>query len=174
MEHGVMQIETERLILRPHGLADFEQSFALTADPDVLRYIGVAPPTREEAWHRLLRYAGHWQLLGYGLFAVIEKASGALIGETGFADFHRGLGDRFDPFPEAAWMFAVSAHGRGYATEAAAAAHRWHDAGAARGRTVCIINPENQASLRTAAKLGYAPFGETVYRDGRVVMLDRN
>lgn len=168
-----MQIETERLILRPHGLDDFEQSFALTSDPEVLRYLGVPPPTREEAWHRLLRYAGHWQLLGFGLFVVIDKASGALIGETGLADFHRGLGDRFDPYPEAAWMFAMSAHGRGFATEAAAAVHHWHDAKCGNARTVCIINPDNHASLRTAAKLGYHAFDEAIYRGASVTMLER-
>src|SRR3546814_17524593 len=54
------------------------------------------PLSPEEAWNRLLRYAGHWTLLGYGIFAVVEKASGRFIGETGIADFHRGLGDDFD------------------------------------------------------------------------------
>ena len=116
-------IETERLILRKHALDDFEPAFAMYSDPKVVRHIGDGKPgTRQDVWFRLLRFAGHWQLLGYGLFAVVEKASGCFIGEVGLADFHRGLGDDFDPFPEAAWIMASSAHGQGFATEAMDAA----------------------------------------------------
>src|SRR3546814_2786705 len=43
------------------------------------------PLSPEDAWNRLLRYAGHWTLLGYGIFAVVEKASGRFIGEIGRA-----------------------------------------------------------------------------------------
>jgi RimJ/RimL family protein N-acetyltransferase len=109
-------IETERLILRQNRLEDFEQAYAIYSDPDVVRHIGNGQPgTRQDVWFRLLRFVGHWQLLGYGLFAIIEKASGRMIGETGFADFKRGLGDDFDPFPEAAWILASDMHGKGYA-----------------------------------------------------------
>src|SRR3546814_19996070 len=65
------------------------------------------PLSPEDAWNRLLRYAGHWTLLGYGIFAVVEKASGRFIGETGIADFHRGLGDDFDQAGEAAYVFCA-------------------------------------------------------------------
>ena len=60
------------------------------ADPEVTRYIGGRPFGVEEVWTRLLRYAGHWALLGYGYWAVIEKSSGRFVGEAGLADFHRG------------------------------------------------------------------------------------
>ena len=57
-------------------------------------------------------------LLGYGLLVVEERPAGRVVGEVGLADFHRGLGEDFDPFPEFAWMMASEVHGRGYATEA--------------------------------------------------------
>lgn len=53
-------ITTERLTLRPHLLADFEDSLAMWADPAVVRYVGGEPSSPEEAWSRLLRYAGLW------------------------------------------------------------------------------------------------------------------
>ncbi|WNJ89842.1 GNAT family N-acetyltransferase [Bosea sp. 685] len=87
-------IETERLLLRPPVLDDFEACYALLSDPAVMSFIG-GPMSREESWHRLLRYAGHWSLLGYGLFVIIEKESGRLLGQTGLADFHRGARDEF-------------------------------------------------------------------------------
>ena len=102
-------IETPNLLLRPHQLADFEPWFAMYSDDTLFRFIGAPHLSREDAWNRLLRYAGHWSLLGYGLFAVLDRASGAFLGEVGLADFHRGLGEQFDPFPEAAWIMARAA-----------------------------------------------------------------
>jgi RimJ/RimL family protein N-acetyltransferase len=59
-------IETQRLILRGHRLEDFDALAAMWADPHVARFIGGKPATQEESWARLLRYAGHWRLLGFG------------------------------------------------------------------------------------------------------------
>ena len=166
-------IETERLILRQHQLADFEAMCAMFSDPEVMHHMGGVAISKEDVWNRLLRYHGHWSLLGYGLFAIVEKASGRYIGETGFADFHRSLGDAFDPFPEAAWILTSGAHGHGYAAEAATAAHAWYDARFHPARTVCLIAPANSASLKLAGKLGYHFFGEAFYRGGTVSLLER-
>ncbi len=167
-------IETERLILRHNRLEDFEQAYSIYSDPDVVRHIGNGQPgTRQDVWFRLLRFVGHWQLLGYGMFAIIEKSSGRMIGETGMADFKRGLGDDFDPYPEAAWILASDVHGNGYAMEAATAAHRWFEENRGRQRTVCIIDPPNTASIRLAEKLGYQSMGERPFRDSTVMMFER-
>lgn len=166
-------IETQRLILRPYTLNDFEPYCAMMPDPDVVHFIGWAPLSQEGAWNRVLRYSGHWSLLGYGLFAVIEKETGRFVGETGLADFHRGLGEGLDGVDEAAWVFASYIHGRGYGFEAAAAAHRWYDTEYGRPRTVCLIHPLNIASRRLAEGLGYKAFGECAYRDNPAIMLER-
>ena len=166
-------IETPRLLLRPHVLGDFEASYAISADPEVVRYIGGTPMSREDAWARLLRFAGHWALAGHGIFAVVEKAGGTLLGEVGLADFKRGLGAAFDGTPEGAWVFAAAAQGRGYALEATRAAHDWYDARHGAGRRVCIIDPDNVRSLKLAAALGYRPFGGAIYKNHAVTMLER-
>ena len=167
-------IETERLTLRPHRLEDFEAFHAMAVDPEVTEFIaaGIAA-TREESWTKLMRNGGHWSFFGYGLLAIVERASGRYVGQTGLADFHRGLGERFDPFPEAAWAVASPVHGRGYATEAPAAAHRWFDEAIGPTPTVCIIDTENASSLRVAEKLGYRPFGEVQYKGKRVMQFER-
>lgn len=166
-------IETERLLLRPPCREDFDAVHRMRSDPEVVRFIGGKPLSREEAWQRLTRSAGNWALLGYGFFAVVEKASGRLAGEAGLMQAHRGLGERFDPFPEAGWIFAREAQGRGYATEAMLAAQDWFARSVGVARTVCIIAPENGASLRVAAKLGYTAFGSACYHDSTVIMLER-
>ena len=77
-------LETERLVLRAHRVEDFSDLAALWADPVVTRFISGVPQTAEESWSRLLRYAGHWLLLGFGYWAVEEKATGNFLGEVGF------------------------------------------------------------------------------------------
>jgi RimJ/RimL family protein N-acetyltransferase len=68
-------LETDRLIMRPHVRADFDDSFAMWSDPEVTRFIGGQPSTREETWSRLLRYVGHWTMLGFGYWAVRDKVA---------------------------------------------------------------------------------------------------
>ena len=63
-------IETERLILRGHRAEDFEAIAAQWADPAVVKYIGGTPSSREASWSRLLRYPGHWQMLGFGYWIL--------------------------------------------------------------------------------------------------------
>ncbi|MDO5898480.1 GNAT family N-acetyltransferase [Agrobacterium sp. Azo12] len=166
-------IETDRLLLRPYVLAECQSYLAMCSDPLVLKFLGGKPFSPEDAWHRILRYTGHWALLNYGIFAVIERSSGEYIGETGIADFHRGLGDAFDGYGEASWTFASRVHGRGFALEAAEAAHKWYNANLHQNRTVCLIDPDNAASLKMAGRLGYTAFDTRDYKGQTMVVLER-
>jgi len=157
-------IHTERLILRKHTVQDTDLVFQLATDPAVLQFIRSMPSTREDAWHRLLRYAGHWSLLGFGMFAVIERSTNRFIGEVGLADFQRGLGADFDGNPEAAWVFTEASHGKGFALEAMTAALDWFDEQRISARSVCIIDPRNTASIRLADKLGFNHYGQGYYK----------
>jgi RimJ/RimL family protein N-acetyltransferase len=156
----VPTIETSRLLLRGHELSDFDACAAMWADPGVVRYIGNRLSTRGESWARMLRYRGHWALLGYGFWAIVDRASGAYLGEGGLADFRRD----FDP-PlglEAGWAFATHAHGKGYATEAMRAAFAWGAANLAEREVECVIEPGNTASFGVARKCGFVDTGRTI------------
>jgi RimJ/RimL family protein N-acetyltransferase len=157
-------LETPRLKLRGHRFDDFTASAAMWADPIVTRHIGGRPFTEEESWARLLRYVGHWSLLGFGYWVVEEKASGCFAGEIGFADLKRDLEPPLNDTPEIGWVFATHAHGRGYATEAARAVIVWGDAHFGPSQTACIVHPENLASIRVATKCGYRELRRTVYK----------
>ncbi len=169
---GVPVIETARLRLRAHRAADLDACAAMWADPAVTRYIGGKPATRQESWTKLLRYAGMWALLGYGYWALEERATGRFAGELGFADFERGLA-ALDA-PEIGWALASHAHGNGYATEAVRAAVAWADgAFAPPARTVCMIAPANVASIRVAEKCGYREFARADFQ-GDTILFERS
>lgn len=168
-----VRIETERLVLRPMRFEDFNDHAEMMADPDKFRFSERGPMSCDEAWTRLLRNVGHWSLLGYGPFAIEEKASGRYVGEAGLSDFRRDLGESFDGVPEASWSIVTWAQGRGYATEAAAAAHAWMGVRVDASRTVCLIHSQNRASVRVAQKLGYTSFAERSYRGYSAVLFER-
>jgi RimJ/RimL family protein N-acetyltransferase len=166
-------LETDRLKLRGHRLDDFISCAAMWADPVVTRHIGGKPLAEEESWTRLLRYVGHWALLGFGYWVVEEKATGNYVGETGFADYKRNLQPSLKDMPEIGWVFASQSHGKGYATEAALAAIAWGDAHFGPSRTSCIIHPENLGSIRVAEKCGYREFRHTTYKGHPTIVFVR-
>ncbi len=166
-------IETERLILREHRLDDFDDCAAMWADPQVTRFIGGKPSTQEEVWARMLRYIGHWALLGYGYWALEDKATGRFIGELGFADFRRNIEPSLQDVPEVGWALAGHAQGKGYATEALGAVVAWGEAHFGPVRTACIIHPDNGPSIRVAQKCGYREFQRTTYKDQPTIMFVR-
>ena len=165
-------LTTERLVLTPHRPDDLEDMAALLADPAVMAPIGAAPATREQCWHRLLRYIGHWAVLGYGHWIVRDHA-GVHLGDVGLMDSRRATEPGFEGVVEAGWAFHTAAQGQGYAAEACAAMLAWADAQGI-GRTVCMINPGNAPSLRLAQRLGYTRWVEGTYNEEAVTLLERS
>ena len=163
-------LETARLQLRPQRLEDFASVIQLWSAPEVYRHILGRASTRQESWFRLLRNVGHWQLMGFGYWAVTDRAVGTYLGEVGFASQERAITPSLGGIPEAGWTLAPAAHGRGIATEALGAALRWADEAKRWERTCCIISAANTASLRLAAKLGYRPW-TTGEMDGKPIEL---
>ena len=166
-------IETDRLLLNRPSVGDFDESYAISGDAVLARYVGAKPATREGAWNMLMRNIGHWAVFEFGIFTVRLKKCGDYIGEVGLAHFSRGLGPSFDPFPEAAWVLASRAHGKGYATEALIAAHDWIALSRKPSRTVCMVQPENVPSMKLAARLGYTSCGQIEYRGTSTTMFQR-
>lgn len=166
-------IETSRLRLRPHSVADFEACAAMWSDPDVTRYIGGRPQTGEEVWARMMRYAGMWSLLGMGFWAVEKSASGEFIGEVGVMDARRDMSPPFRNEPEIGWSLRPQEQGQGFATEAVTAAIQWAELKLDPPVLVCIISPENEPSLRLAAKLGFRERVRTTYHGEPTIQLER-
>jgi RimJ/RimL family protein N-acetyltransferase len=165
-------VETERLRLRGPRLEDFDSSAELWADPAVTRFIFGKPSARDDSWMRFLKNVGHWQLLGFGYWAVEEKSSGRMVGEIGFSELKRDIKPSLEGIPEAGWVLASSVHGKGFASEAVSAALAWGDR-KFQGPTVCTINPENTASIRVAQKCGYREVVRTTYKGAPIIQFRR-
>lgn len=165
-------IETERLLLRSHGVDDYEACCAMWADPEVTRFIG-QPSTPQQVWSRLLGYVGHWQLKNYGVWVIEEKSTNRFIGEMGFSDFKRDIVAEMRDVPELGFVFVASAHGKGYATEAVRAVTQWGDVHLPSKRTVCLVSDANAASLHVVGKAGYREFGRTTLNDKPVALFER-
>jgi len=127
-----------RLVLRTLSADDVPHLHAMALDPEVARHLGEDGPlpTLEGVWQRVAVALGHWGLRGYGMLAV-EDAEG-FVGRVGF---HHPLGE---PAPQLSYILCRRGWGRGYATEAAAAARDWMLAAHRPGRLVSHV----------AAKLG--------------------
>ena len=152
-------IETERLILRGHAPADFPAFAAMRADPAVMKFIGMGEPiSEEEAWMKFQSMAGHWQLKGFGIWAIEEKASATLIGSLGYTDKKRPSSHPASGAREMGWSLAASAHGKGFASEALRAALGWGGEHFGAARVVCVISDGNDASVRLAERHGFKQF----------------
>jgi RimJ/RimL family protein N-acetyltransferase len=166
-------LETPRLRLRPYRADDFDSYARMWAAPEVVRFIGGKPMSREAAWIRFLRQIGLWRYLGFGFFALEDRENGAFVGEAGFHDLRRTIVPSNEGTMEAGWGLVAAMQGRGLAEEAMRAAIAWADRVHPGPRMTCIVNVDNVASLRVAAKLGFAPYAETTYHGDPVTMLER-
>src|SRR6185437_15751902 len=142
-------LETPRLLMRQFLPSDFEALAALHADPEVMKYLGDGKPkARAETWLAMASYLGHWELRGYGLWAVEEKATGRFIGRIGL------LNPEGWPGFEIAWTLARDRWGNGFATEGAKAALDHAFSVLKRDHVISLIHPDNVNSIRVAHRIG--------------------
>src|SRR5262245_22960661 len=108
-------LETERLRLRQFRDSDIDSYASMCANPEVMRYLSANGEllSRADAWRQMSMFLGHWELRGYGTWAVEEKSSGAFVGRVGL-HFPEGWPDR-----ELGWTVDRQFWGKGYAVEAA-------------------------------------------------------
>lgn len=143
------EIATERLLLRPFVMADFEAYAAMLADPKVMRFIGHGRPiSRDLAWLNLAQLLGHWSLTGFGLYAVALLDTNELIGRVGL------YSPEGWPGLELGWCLRRQYWGRGMAHEAAKQVKICATEYYADEALISLIHPDNKRSVALAEKLG--------------------
>ncbi|MEA2181828.1 MAG: hypothetical protein QOK16_540 [Solirubrobacteraceae bacterium] len=147
-------ITTERLVLRPYVADDIAAVYAvLYSDADAMRLIGGAVDI-DETRRRIEFYIALHEQTGTSFWAVIERATGAIVGEAGLLPFN-GKG----PEIELGYAFGPAYWGRGYATEIGRAlvAHAFGTLD--REQVLAVTNPLNAGSRHVLEKLGFVQQG---------------
>jgi len=144
------QLETERLILRPMLETDLDALHFIFTDPNVMASFGAELFTRGQMTRWLQRNLDHQKEFGYGLFSVILKLRGELIGDCGLEQMEvngRQVAELGYDFRSAFWN-------QGYATEAACAVRDYAFDVLHLPQLISLIRVGNFASRRVAEKVG--------------------
>ena len=152
-------LETENLVLRPFKDEDVDDYFGVLDSPEVRRWLHLPESLdRSDAWQQMAWFLGQWELRGTGNWALEEKKSGKFIGRAGL---HRP--ERHDwPGVEVGWILHPDYWGRGFATEAGAAAVRYGFDQLEVDKLFSCILPENYRSQAVAKRLGFKFLEERV------------
>lgn len=144
-------LETKRLIFRHYIKEDLDALFSFYSDPGVIKYIPDAPRTYDETREDMEWFMhGHPKFPDLGLWATIHKETNQFIGRCGLIPW------TIDGQNEVEVAFALSRAywGQGLATEAAQGIAQYAFDRLGLSRLICVIEHENQASIRVATKLG--------------------
>ncbi|MCF6302735.1 MAG: GNAT family N-acetyltransferase [Devosiaceae bacterium] len=165
-------LETERLILREFRSEDFEDFAEMWADPVVVKHISGVVSTRNESWIRLMSHAGAWPINGFGYWIVIEKNSDRFVGIVGFGEMKRDITPSIEGQPEAGWVLAQWAHGRGFATEAMQGAMKWGLKQFGGVKPVAIMDPGYAPTRRVAQKCNFVDKELTVFKGDSCLIME--
>ena len=151
----MIRLETERLLLREFRESDLDAYAPMQADAEVMRYIGEGRTvTHNDTWRSIAGMLGHWQIRGYGMWALEEKSSHRLVGRAGFIDPPGWPGF------ELGWLLGRPYWGLGFATEAATRCLAYAFEELRRDVVISLIRPANAPSIRVAERLGMRNTGE--------------
>lgn len=156
----VVILETSRLFLRRFIPDDLDALAQVLSDPETMRYYP-APFDRPRVAEWIARNQHRYQTDGHGLWAMVLKSTGELIGDCGLARQH--VGDRDEI--EIGYHTRRDLWGQGLATEAARACRDWGFKNLAVDRLISLIRPENLSSRRVAEKNGMTVIDQLLWKD---------
>ncbi len=160
-----MQLETNRLIMRPFEETDAEGLFLLDSNPEVMKYVGGIVSTEVEQSRQMIEFIqNQYKENGVGRLAVIEKSSNILIGWSGLKYLTKEI-NGMKNVDELGYRFLPEYWGKGYATETAIAALNYAFNEIKTDVVYAMAVTENTGSNRVLQKLGFEELG-TFLDDG--------
>jgi ribosomal-protein-alanine N-acetyltransferase len=159
MREAIPVIETARLALREFLPHDFDALAKVLSDPETMRFYP-APLNRAELEAWIERNRRRYEKDGFGLWAMILKSSGEVIGDCGL------IRQVVDGIAEVEIGYHVRSDlwGNGLATEAARACRDYGFAKHPLEGLISLIRPENWPSRRVAEKNGMTVWKEISWR----------
>lgn len=150
-------LTTERSVLRELVPEDFDEVCNLLQDERTMyAYEGAFSDDEVREW--IDRQIGRYRRDGFGLWGMVEKSSGKLIGQCGIT--LQQWGER--TVPEVGYLLRRDFWHRGFATEAARACIDYAFVTLDIAEIFSIIRDTNRASQRVAIRNGMSPVGEFV------------
>jgi RimJ/RimL family protein N-acetyltransferase len=149
-------LETARLTLRPYEAGGIDAMAAMFGDPEVTAFTYLGQRDRAQTQAVLDEYMAFLDQHGWGMLAIIDRKSGAYLGEVGLF---------VSPMGSIALRYALARDGwgTGIATEASAAVIDDTFDRLGLEELVAGVKFENPASLRVVEKLGFV-YVETITR----------
>jgi RimJ/RimL family protein N-acetyltransferase len=159
-----LEIKTERLILRYFREEDWQDLSVYYSDPECMQYTAGRAQADWEVWRKVATMMGHWQIRGYGPYAMEEKNTGKVLGPV-------GLWYPLEwPEPEIKWGLAKKYWGQGFAREAAMAVLEMAAEHLPDLQLISLISTGNVNSIKLAESLG-ASYEKTVpFRDDEALI----
>jgi [ribosomal protein S5]-alanine N-acetyltransferase len=145
------------LHLRPPQAADIESVMRIHGDPRTNQFNPSGPATAKQASDLLAAWLAHWEMHGFGYWAVMDAAAPSeVIGFGGVmlknvAHLH-GLNIYF--------RFAPEAWGKGYATELARAGLNLAFNSIGASEVFGLVRPSNMPSRRTLERVGFVQYSQ--------------
>ena len=152
------EIYTERLYMRKLNEEDIDSYYEIAKKDEVGKWLATSRgKTYDETKTLIGRFSKHWEENNYGVFGVIEKNSGKLIGHCGL-NFLNETSE-----VEVLYAFHPKFWGNGYATEAAAKVLEYGFKEAKLNRIIALAKIDNIRSKRVIEKLGLKSIGIKEY-----------
>jgi len=164
---GIPTLTTSRLVLRPFTPGDLDELAAIHAEESFWWFPRREAMSKEQTAEFLARMLERYESDGFGIEALIDRESGAMIGWAGLAVPH--FLPEILPAVEVGWRLSGPYRGRGLATEVGAAAVRFGFTAGGLDRIVSIYEPENVASGRVMERLGFTHWRTTTGPRGEEV-----
>jgi len=155
-----MVLETQRLVLRQLTLKDADALLPVLGDPEAMVYYP-HPFSCDEVGKFIEKQLARYAETGHGLWAMILKNTGELIGDCGLA-IQEVEGEKHI---EVGYHLRQDHWHNGYATEAARACIRYGFYKLRAQQVICMIRPENRPSRRVAERNSMVP-GKLVFWHG--------
>lgn len=154
-----MQLETNRLIMRPFEERDAEGLFLLDSNPEVMKYVGGVVSTKIEQSQQMIEFIQkQYKENRVGRLAVIEKSTNTLIGWSGLKYLTSEINGMKNVY-ELGYRFLPEYWGKGYATETARAALNYAFNEIKTDVVYAMAVTENTGSNRVLQKLGFEELG---------------
>lgn len=145
-------IETKRCCLREITMEDLDALYELYRPEPITRYMDGLNEEREKEEAYIKAYIHHmYRYWGYGLWVVIEKSTGKLIGRAGLSHLEVEDGTEL----ELGYAIAIDYQGQGYATEVCRSILSYAKEALGAHKIYCLIHRDNRPSIRLAGKLGF-------------------